>query len=80
MMERIRNQTTGIRRAGKRLSVLQSFKFNSESPLPVISNPPTINNSAMSASLMAVLLIWATSQNIPCQQNSTGAAKTMPMP
>ena len=58
----------------------QSFRFNSERPLPVISSPPTISNSAMSASLMAVLLIWATSQNMPCQQNSTGAARTMPMP
>ena len=80
MKERIRNQTTGTRRAGRRFSVLQSFRFNSESPLPVMSNPPTISNSAISASLMAVLLIWATSQNMLCQQNSTGAAKTIPMP
>ena len=79
-MARIRNQMTGTRRAGRRFSVLQSFRFNSERPLPVISSPPTISNSAMSASLMAVLLIWATSQNMPYQQNSTGAARTMPMP
>ena len=56
-MARIRNQMTGTRRAGRRLSVLQSFRFNSESPLPVMSNPPTMSNSAMSASLMAVLVL-----------------------
>ena len=75
-----RNQMTGISKEGRRLSVLQSLRFNKERPLAVIIKPPTINNSAINASLMADEEIRAINQNIPCQQNKTGAANTIPMP
>ena len=74
------NQITGTNKAGRRLSVLQSLRFSKERPLAVIINPPTISSSAIKASLIADEEIRAISQNIPCQQNKTGAANTIPMP
>lgn len=49
------NHTTGTSSDGSRLSALQSFKLRSDSPLAVMSKPPTISNSDISASLMALL-------------------------
>ena len=54
------NQRIGTSSAGSKLSVLQSFSWSSESPDPVMSSPPTMSSSAMSASLTAVLEIIAT--------------------
>ena len=74
------NQITGTSKEGRRLSVLQSLRLSKDKPLAVIIKPPTINNSAINASLMADEEIRAITQNIPCQQNKTGAANTIPMP
>ena len=49
----ITNQMTGTARAGRKFSVLQSFRFRRASPLPVIISPPTISNSDIRASLTA---------------------------
>ena len=75
-----KNQITGTSKEGRRWSVLQSFKLSKDKPLAVINNPPTMSNSAINASLMADEEIRAINQNIPCQQNNTGAANTIPMP
>ncbi len=55
-----RNHSTGTSNAGSKFSVLQSFSLSKESPEATIISPPTMSNSAMSASLTAVLDSFAT--------------------
>ena len=50
-----RNHNGGTRRAGRKFSVWQSLSRNRDKPLMVISIPPTISSSAISASLRAAL-------------------------
>ena len=50
-----KNHKTGTSNEGNIFSVLQSFSLSRGSPEATIISPPTISNSAMSASLMAVL-------------------------
>ena len=51
---------TGTSNDGSKFNVLQSFSPSRLSPLAVIISPPTISNSAIKASLTAVLEIKAT--------------------
>ena len=50
-----KNHKTGTSNEGNIFSVLQSFSLSRGSPEATIISPPTISNSAMSASLTAVL-------------------------
>ena len=54
-----KNHKTGTSNDGSMFSVLQSFSLSKDSPEATIISPPTISNSAMSASLMAVLDTFA---------------------
>ena len=55
----MRNHNTGMSNEGSMFSVLQSFSLSRESPHATIIKPPTISNSAIRASLIAVLDIFA---------------------
>ena len=54
------NHMTGINSDGSILIILQSLSLSSDNPDATIISPPTIINSAMSASLIAVLDSFAT--------------------
>lgn len=56
----MRNHNTGMSNEGSMFSVLLSFSLSRESPDATIIKPPTISNSAIRASLIAVLDIFAT--------------------